>query len=152
MIMGEEGTLMKRRRHTPEQIIRKLLLGTTSRCAVEICAGDRIQCDAANLVINHGWDALLIDGNVDLIARGQWFYSRCRDTVSCPPILHAQWITAENINDVLVEQGFTGEINLLSLDLDGLFNAPLSVAVANHSSTGQYLRPQADVRLVTAVD
>jgi transposase-like protein len=24
MIMGEEGTLMKRRRHTPEQIIRKL--------------------------------------------------------------------------------------------------------------------------------
>ena len=24
MMMGEEGTLMKRRRHTPEQIIRKL--------------------------------------------------------------------------------------------------------------------------------
>lgn len=24
MIMGEEGTLMKRRRHTPEQIVRKL--------------------------------------------------------------------------------------------------------------------------------
>jgi len=24
MVMGEEGTLMKRRRHTPEQIIRKL--------------------------------------------------------------------------------------------------------------------------------
>ena len=28
---------------------------TTNRKAVEICVGDGIECNAANLIVNHGW-------------------------------------------------------------------------------------------------
>ena len=37
------------------------LIGTTNRKVVEICAGDGIECNAANLIINHGWHGLLFD-------------------------------------------------------------------------------------------
>ena len=30
------------------------LLGTTNRRVLEICAGDGIECNAANLIVNHG--------------------------------------------------------------------------------------------------
>lgn len=31
------------------------LIGTVNRRAVEICAGDGIECNTANLIVNHGW-------------------------------------------------------------------------------------------------
>src|SRR3954453_10075967 len=43
-------------------------LGTTNRRCVEICAGDGIECNTANLIISHGWHGLLIDGDAELIA------------------------------------------------------------------------------------
>jgi hypothetical protein len=36
-----------------------------------------------------------------------------------PPKLRNIWITAENVNQVLMENEITGEIDLLSLDVDG---------------------------------
>jgi hypothetical protein len=96
------------------------LIGTTHKKVVEISAGDGIECNAANLIINHGWFGLLIDGNKKLIERGRKFYSRCRDTAGCPPFLKHAWITKENINEIIREEDFTGEIDLLSLDLDGV--------------------------------
>src|SRR5207244_5656293 len=36
-----------------------------------------------------------------------------------PKLVHA-WITAENINSLLQAQGYSGEIDLLSLDIDGV--------------------------------
>ena len=35
------------------------ILGTVNRRAVEICCGDGIECNAANLIVNHGWSGLL---------------------------------------------------------------------------------------------
>ena len=49
------------------------LLGTTNRKVVEICAGDGIECNAANLLVNHGWNGLLFDGDDEQIARGRAF-------------------------------------------------------------------------------
>jgi hypothetical protein len=37
------------------------LLGMGGRRAVEICAGNGIECNAANFVVNHGWTGLLVD-------------------------------------------------------------------------------------------
>jgi hypothetical protein len=95
------------------------LLGTTNRRAVEICAGSGAQCNTANLIINHSWQGLLFDGDADLIAQGRAFYSACRATSVAPPTLVAAWITVENIDDLVVSNGFGGQIDLLSLDLDG---------------------------------
>src|SRR5258706_10681970 len=38
------------------------LLGTTNKRAVELCAADGVECNAANLLIHHRWRGLLVDG------------------------------------------------------------------------------------------
>lgn len=96
------------------------LLGATSRTAVEICAGDGIECNAANLLINHGWHALLFDGSPENMARGKRFYSRCRDTSISPPIFVNAWVEPDNINKLITKNGYSGEIDLLTIDLDGM--------------------------------
>jgi hypothetical protein len=95
------------------------MLGADNKKAVEICAGNGIECNAANLIVNHGWRGLLIDGDKDQIAQGQAFYAACRNTWVAPPTLLASWVTAENVNALIQGQGVMGEVDLLSLDLDG---------------------------------
>lgn len=96
------------------------LLGTTNKKVLEICAGNGIECNAANLIINHGWSGLLVDGDERNIAEGRRFYSSCRDTFASLPTLIASWVTAENVNALVADPGFAGDIDLLSLDLDGV--------------------------------
>lgn len=96
------------------------LIGTASKKAVEICAGNGKESNTANLIINHGFAALLFDGDEKNIKTATEFYEHNKDTFIFPPkIVHA-WITAENINDLITQNGFTGEIDLLSLDIDGM--------------------------------
>lgn len=96
------------------------ILGTTNRRAVEICAGSGIECNTTNLIVNHGWEGLLFDGNAASIARGREFFRQCRDTRSWPPVLVQAWLTAENVNDLVAKHGYEGDIDLLSLDVDGI--------------------------------
>lgn len=96
------------------------LVGTTDKRCVEMCAGDGMICNAANLIINHGWQGLLVDGNAELIQRGREFYANHPGTRVCPPRLEHAWITAENVNELLTMNDISGDIDLLSLDLDGM--------------------------------
>lgn len=96
------------------------LIGTENRKCVEICVEDGTECNTANLAIHHGWEALMFDGSAANIERGRHFYAACRDTWIWPPRLVHAWIEAENVNDLITEHGFAGEIDLLSLDLDGV--------------------------------
>ena len=95
------------------------MLGTTNKKCVEICGGGGYD-NTANLIINHGWNGLFFDGREKNIRKGQQFYAQCADTKIWPPKLVKAWITAENINGLLEKQGYTGEIDLLSLDMDGV--------------------------------
>lgn len=47
---------------------------------MEICAGDGIECNTANLILNHGWTGLLVDGDEANVARGSAFYAQSRQT------------------------------------------------------------------------
>jgi hypothetical protein len=96
------------------------LTGVETKRAVEICAGDGIECNSANLIINHGWDGLLVDGDAENVERGRRFYARLPDTVVHQPLVQQAWVTAENVNDLVQDAGFAGPIDLLSLDLDGI--------------------------------
>lgn len=96
------------------------LIGTVNKMVVEICAGDGIECNAANLLINHGWGGLLFDGNEQAINNGRAFYSTCQDTFIHPPKFVHAWVTSENINSLIVDNNVVGEIDLLSIDLDGM--------------------------------
>lgn len=96
------------------------LIGTTNKTCVEICAGDGIECNTANLILNHGWWGYLFDGDDALVSRGVRFYRESRDTWLYPPKFTHAWISAENINDVISTAGISGDIDLLSLDIDGM--------------------------------
>ena len=96
------------------------LIGMGERKSVEICAGDGIECNTANLIVNHGWNGLLFDGDKRLVDRGRTYYSRLGNTASFPPTFVNSWITRENINELLKQNGFEGPVDLLSLDLDGV--------------------------------
>ncbi len=96
------------------------LIGTTNKKVVEICAGTGIECNAANLIVNHYWRGLLFDGNAANIETGRRFYATHPNTFVRPPTLVHDWITPDNINDLIANNGFTGEVDLLSLDMDGM--------------------------------
>lgn len=96
------------------------LVGVTSRSCVELCAGDGMECNTANLIINHGWRGLLIDGHPSRVARAREFYGRHPATRILPPTIVEVWITRSNVNEVLHRSGFSGEVDLLSLDMDGV--------------------------------
>jgi len=95
------------------------VIGTTSRYVVEMCAGNGRECNAANLIINHGWHALLCDGSEENIRTATAFYWRHPDTMRIPPAISREWLTAENVNEVISRHGFDQQIDLLSIDVDG---------------------------------
>jgi len=96
------------------------LIGTTDKRCVEICAGDGIECNCANLIVNHRWTGLLFDGDRLRCDRARKFYAAHPDTRVWPPAILQEWITRDNVNDILQEEGFSGGIDLLSLDIDGM--------------------------------
>lgn len=96
------------------------LIGTTDRIAVEMCAGDGHQCNTTNLIVSHGWQGLLFDGDPANVERGRKFFAEHKDTFLWPPRFRHSWITAENINDLIRNEGISGEIDLFSLDIDGM--------------------------------
>lgn len=96
------------------------LIGTTNKVAVEMCAGGGIECNSTNLIVNHGWQGFLFDGNAKNVERGKQFFSRHKDTFLWPPRFDHAWITAENVNNILQDAGVSGEIDLLSVDIDGM--------------------------------
>lgn len=95
------------------------LIYTTNKKVIEIGCGDGIECNSANLIINHGWQGLLLDGNKNNINIGKKIYSFLKTTSSNPPKLVNTWITSDNIDRLIEDNGFNGEIDLLSIDIDG---------------------------------
>lgn len=95
------------------------MIGTTNKRVVEICAGDATECMASNLIINHCWEGMLFDGDEESVKRGiKFFKSNPSTAVILPKFIHS-WITKDNINELIKTNGFEGEIDLLSLDIDG---------------------------------
>jgi hypothetical protein len=96
------------------------LAGTTDKRLVDIGCGGVQDSNTANLIIAHGWSGLLIDGDRRMVRAGRRFYSTWRDTRQSPPLLVHAFVSAENVNQLLIDQGTTGDIDLLSIDLDGI--------------------------------
>lgn len=94
------------------------LLGTTDRRFVEFGIGDGKQCNTANLSLNFGWSGLLMDIDPINVQTANAYYSQQLAPDSHRvKIIQAQ-VTAENINQILTNHNFTGELDLLSIDID----------------------------------
>lgn len=101
------------------------IIGTTNRVAVEIGADAQAdffgfpENNSSNLLVNHDWRGLIIDASAKNIQKIKRFFRNCRNTTYRQPQLLQTFVTAQNINTVLKKAGFTGEIDLFSLDIDG---------------------------------
>jgi hypothetical protein len=95
------------------------LAGTTSRTVVEISSQDGRTCMATNLLVHHRWRGFLFDGDPVFVADGQRFFARHPATRAMPPFMRADWFTRENVNRALAAACVPGEVDLLSLDIDG---------------------------------
>ena len=94
-------------------------IGIKSRTFVDIGSANGINSNCANLAINFGFHGLFIDGDENLIQEGRSFYNTHPDTWLYPPKFECAFIKRENINELIKKNGFSGEIDLLSIDIDG---------------------------------
>lgn len=70
--------------------------------------------------MNHGWYGLLVDGDRTNVERGTRFFARSRLTYVYAPRFVQSWVRRGNVDELLTSNGFSGEIDLLSVDLDGI--------------------------------
>jgi hypothetical protein len=96
------------------------VIGTAGRRLVDIGAGRVIGSNSANLIVHHGFTGLLIDGDPAEVESCRRFYTGHPETKVLPPKLVSVMVDAENVNRVLEGNGFTGEVDLLSIDIDGM--------------------------------
>lgn len=94
------------------------LLGTTDRRFVEFGIGDGRQCNTANLSLNFGWSGLLMDIDPSNVQSAQVYYGQQLGQQAKHVQVMQAHVTADNINQNLADQGYTGELDLLSIDID----------------------------------
>jgi hypothetical protein len=86
--------------------------GVGARTFVEIGSG-LSGGNSAVLAREWGWTGLMIDG------AGQKRMEQVARRFPGVTALHA-WVTRENVNELVTSHGFSGEVDLFSLDLDGV--------------------------------
>ena len=106
---GEDGILF--------DIFSKI--GTTDRRFIEFGIGDGRQCNTANLSIHFGWSGLLIEADTVKAGLARAYY---REQIRGPlerVTVREDRVTTGNINAILAAHDLQGEIDLLSIDIDG---------------------------------
>jgi hypothetical protein len=96
-----------------------VMIGFNTRRVVEVCCRGGNECMSTNLILNHGFDGYLFDGDENNIHGAEAFFRGKKECLLSSPALSQAWITAENANDLLINSGARGEVDLFSLDIDG---------------------------------
>ncbi len=95
------------------------VLGMSNKTFVEIGSDDGVNSNSANLYFNFGWHGLFIDSNPKSIKRGVKFFSKYPHPWYYKPKFVCAKVTRENVNELIEDAGYKGEIGLLSIDIDG---------------------------------
>ncbi len=107
---GEDGILL----HIFETI------GTQDRRFFEIGVQDGRECNSANLSLEFGWGGVLVEGDSGYSQKAAQYYDRHPHARPGQVKVLNRFVSAENINAVVAEGGLTGEIDLVSIDVDGI--------------------------------
>jgi prefoldin subunit 5 len=102
---GEDGIIQFLLRHIP---IRNKIF-------VEFGVQNYVESNTRFLLINNNWSGLILDSsekNIDYIQKDSIYWKYNLKAVQA-------FITKDNINDLLSQNSVTGEIGLLSIDIDG---------------------------------
>jgi hypothetical protein len=100
---GEDGII--------EEIFKRI--GTTNKTFVEFGIQNGTECNCRRLVEDFKWNGLFIDGNKRDYEKAKEHYRDFNIKIV------NKFITAENINSIFRRNEITGEIDLLSIDIDG---------------------------------
>ena len=95
------------------EIFRRI--GTTSRTFVEFGVETGVECNSAKLLVD-GWRGLWIESNAASAAAIRRDFAPF--IADHKLVLEESLVTAENINALIGQGGFSGEIDLLSIDID----------------------------------
>ena len=95
-------------------------IGVTNRRAVEIAGGVGWENNLANLVINFGFETLFFDGDPGNVRCARNFFDHHPSTRHHPPVFADDFVSAENINSLIKSKGWSGPIDVFSLDIDGV--------------------------------
>jgi hypothetical protein len=87
----------------------------TDKSFVEFGVQNYTECNTRFLLINNNWRGLIMDGSERHMKSVQQDDIYWKHNIKAVPA----FITKENINQLLTEQGFIGEIGLLHIDIDG---------------------------------
>lgn len=102
---GEDGILLK--------IFS--MIGVGNKRFIDFACGG--SSNTANLVLNFGWSGLYIGGEKPTVQDTIDFF-KSRGNFEDRVKVVQSWITAENINDIFKTNGYEGEIDLISIDID----------------------------------
>jgi len=95
------------------------VIGMQNKSFVEIGSDDGINSNCANLALNFGYYGLFLDGNPKAVKRGKKFYSKYPHPWMEAPKFTCAKVKQANINRLIAEAGLQGDIDLLSIDIDG---------------------------------
>lgn len=90
-------------------------ISTPHKCFIEFGVENYQESNTRFLMMHDNWRDLVMDGsedNINFIKRAPYYW-RHDLTAIC------SFITRENINRLFIDNGFTGDIGLLSIDIDG---------------------------------
>lgn len=96
------------------------LIGFTNKVLLDVAFASPIGSNSANLLCNWGFYGLLLEGSPENIANSRNYFATYPDTCIFPPKIEHTWVTAENINQIIWGNNISGEIDLFSLDVDGI--------------------------------
>ncbi len=90
-------------------------IAVPNRVFIELGVDDYRESNTRFLLQYGGWSGLVVDGgtrHIDFLKTPHLFWMH-------PVIARSAFLTAENVNTVIDESGITGDIGLLSIDVDG---------------------------------
>ncbi|NOT51631.1 MAG: hypothetical protein HOP10_10170 [Chitinophagaceae bacterium] len=85
---------------------------------VDVGAGNCIVGNCSTQAIHFGWKGVFIDKDKVQVSTGKKFYSKATGSIEGINFINEE-ITPENSNRVIAYTGVTGEVGLLSVDIDG---------------------------------
>ncbi len=104
---GEDGII--------DWLIERAGVPHSSRTFIEFGVENYLEANTRFLLQNRNWRGLIIDGSDAVVERVKEDGLVWRHDLT----VKSAFITRENIDDLISNAGFTGEIGLLSIDLDG---------------------------------
>lgn len=119
-------------------------IGVTNKTFVEFGVGNppKYQCNSTNLVVNYGWNGLMLDSGLDCVGMSQGIFK------DKPVSFEKTIVTVTNINKLIGKYINSKTIDMLSIDID--YNdywlwesidivTPSVVVIEYNASIGPYL-------------